>query len=151
MKKAITILMAIALIAICGCGGSSVSKPSAEQTALFSDIYFPLAMREESFDYDNVMDFINEYQYKTEITEETADAPGSVFVYDENGDYVYISLLDGQILSVTYHQTETNNEVVMSNFAQNGKAENDTFTTHHIGDSEEKVSSIIEQTDFLFK
>lgn len=128
----------------------------AESTALFKDVYLPYAKREKPFIFDGVKTFAqNTTDYATEINE-PGSGTCSIKFSSDSGDYVYFSFLPTTndvyaISSMSYYQASTNSEVTLSNDSPDCTASYDTFHTHVLGESKEKVSGPDEQQSFLFK
>lgn len=139
---------------------SDIEKPAMSE--LFKSVYLPYATREESFDFNSVIDFVNATEYEIEITEPTSEDLAQIKVVDANKDYVcfvftprdieafnYTETFDF-IFLVSYYQSVTNSEVSFENYSEKRLSIYDRFFTHVIGENEIEVSSPDDQISFLF-
>lgn len=133
----------------------SESMENVNSTELFESIYVPYANREKAYFFESVKTFVQTTEYEIEITEPTPDIVAQIKLTDNNGDYVYFAFhpIDDieMLMVVNYYRDATTSEVSMSNYSTNGSPAYDAFSTHVIGEGENKVNGTDEQRLFLFK
>jgi len=123
-------------------------------TDLFETVYFPYANREKPFLFEAVKTFAQSTNYNAEIIETTSEAPASIKLTDENGDYVYFSfsLVNNieMIMSVSYFSASANTEVSLSNYSADCSPKYDKFQIHTLGEQPNEAKNPSEQRNFLF-
>lgn len=123
-------------------------------TDLFENIYVPYANREMPSTFVMVEEFAKGNSYEVNIVEPTDEIAGSIKLFDENGDYMYLSfniVNDIEIIRVVnFYQASTNLEVSMQNYSTHDSPLYDKYTIHIVGEYNKEVNGIDEQREFLF-
>lgn len=128
-------------------------------TSLFEKVYAPLARRNVSHTYDDVVAYVDARGFEYTATEPVlfGDTIGEIRVEDGAcGDYVYIAFLNrsnwkDEISVLSFYHENSNSEVTFTNLSDDGNLFYDELTTHIIGESDSNVLTVREQRDFLFK
>lgn len=177
MKKktlSLAVVFAMLLIALTGCesyiaeeqgsdglvaeneatSNPNESSPPIVGMDLFELVYVPFAQGEERTAFSDVKAFIDDSGYEYSCVEPTTESTGEIKVFSDD-DYVYFAFFERSsgaytIMTVSYYHASSNSEVSLSNYSTNGDHSYDKLTTHKIGESDETVSSVAEQREFLF-